>query len=64
MVGSKTIYKTIYQYNLHVGLTLREAKVLELHAERIEKGKSDLVRDWIRSLPEYNEVFSEEVSQL
>jgi hypothetical protein len=43
-------------YNLHASLTLREVQALNLHAERQQKKKVDLVRDWIRTLPEYLQI--------
>jgi hypothetical protein len=43
-------------YNLHATLTMREVRALNLHAEKQQKKKVDLVRDWIRSLPEYLEI--------
>ncbi len=46
-------------YNLHAILTLREVQALNLHAERQEKKKVDLVRDWIRNLPEYLQLVEE-----
>ena len=43
-------------YNLHATLTMREVQALNRHAERQQKKKVDLVRDWIRSLPEYSQI--------
>jgi hypothetical protein len=43
-------------YNLHATLTSREVQALNLHAERQQKKKVDLVRDWIRALPEYLQI--------
>ena len=43
-------------YNLHATLTMREVQTLNRHAEKQQKKKVDLVRDWIRSLPEYSQI--------
>ncbi len=43
-------------YNLHATLTMREVQALNLHAKKQEKKKVDLVRDWIRTLPEYSQI--------
>jgi hypothetical protein len=38
---------------------MREVRALTLHAEKQQKKKVDLVRDWIRTLPEYLEIVEE-----
>jgi hypothetical protein len=35
---------------------MREVQALNLHAEKQQRKKVDLVRDWIRSLPEYSQI--------
>jgi hypothetical protein len=35
---------------------MREVQALNLHAKKQEKKKVDLVRDWIRTLPEYSQI--------
>lgn len=36
--------------NLHIRLPLNELKILEDYAEKTKRTKTDLVREWVRSL--------------
>lgn len=47
---------------LQATLTFREFQALSLRAEAEEKKKVDLVRDWIRTFPEYSQTIEKVTS--